>query len=150
MFGKAYVHFQPVYNTCVGLEAKRRVQLLQPLHHSTSTHGLPVLHSASSYAAETLAGGPTFDKATSMHDVLYKRRKSTQTDYRKTGDVTPVLSLSTDCCRSVTACAYWKGLLCFRLPPQQQQYRSTCVPRSHSACPYLGTFATHLGIQWMV
>jgi hypothetical protein len=34
----------------------------------------------------------TFNKGTSLHDVLFKRRKSTQTDYRNKGDVIPVLT----------------------------------------------------------
>jgi hypothetical protein len=34
----------------------------------------------------------TFNKATTLHDVLYKRRPKSQTDYRKTGDVISVLS----------------------------------------------------------
>jgi hypothetical protein len=34
----------------------------------------------------------TFNKGTSLHDVLYRRKKNTQTDYRKTGDVISVLS----------------------------------------------------------
>jgi hypothetical protein len=32
-----------------------------------------------------------FNKATSLHDVLYKRRKPILTDYRKAGDVISVL-----------------------------------------------------------
>jgi hypothetical protein len=34
----------------------------------------------------------TFNKGTSLHDMLYRRRKPTQTDYRKTGDIISVLS----------------------------------------------------------
>jgi hypothetical protein len=32
-----------------------------------------------------------FNKSTSLHDVLYRRRKPTQTDYSKTRDVISVL-----------------------------------------------------------
>jgi hypothetical protein len=34
----------------------------------------------------------TFNKGTSLHDVLFKRRKSNQTDYRNEGDVISVLT----------------------------------------------------------
>jgi putative lipase involved disintegration of autophagic bodies len=34
----------------------------------------------------------TFNKGTSLHDMLYRRRKSAQTNGRKTGDVISVLS----------------------------------------------------------
>jgi hypothetical protein len=33
-----------------------------------------------------------FNKATTLHDVLYKRRPKSQTDYRKTGDIISALS----------------------------------------------------------
>jgi hypothetical protein len=33
----------------------------------------------------------TLNKATSLHDVLYKRRKGSHTNYRKTGDAISVL-----------------------------------------------------------
>jgi hypothetical protein len=34
----------------------------------------------------------TFNKATTLHDVLYKRRPKSQTDYRKTGDIVSALA----------------------------------------------------------
>jgi hypothetical protein len=52
-------------------------------------------HSLGSTLAQDTKGSDkqiTLKKATTLHDVLYKRRSATQNDYRKTGDVISVLT----------------------------------------------------------
>jgi hypothetical protein len=51
----------------------------------------------------------TFNKGTTLHDVLYKQRPKTQTDYRKTGDVISVLSHVQPGANKVKRSGKWKN-----------------------------------------
>jgi hypothetical protein len=51
----------------------------------------------------------TFNKGTSLHDVLFKRRKSTQTDYRNKRDVISVLTKHQKGEKKVNRSGKWKN-----------------------------------------
>jgi hypothetical protein len=51
----------------------------------------------------------TFNKGTSLHDVLFKRRKATQTDYRNKGDVISVLTKHQKGGKKVNRSGKWKN-----------------------------------------
>jgi hypothetical protein len=53
----------------------------------------------------------TFNKGTSLHDVLFKRRKSSQTDYRNKGDVISVLTKHQKGGKKVNRSGKWKNPL---------------------------------------
>jgi hypothetical protein len=50
----------------------------------------------------------TFNKGTSLHDVLFKRRKFSQTDYRNKGDVISVLTKNQRGGKKVNRSGKWK------------------------------------------
>jgi hypothetical protein len=51
----------------------------------------------------------TFNKGTSLHDLMFKRKKATQTDYRKRGDVISVLAHLERGKKKVKRSGKWKG-----------------------------------------
>jgi hypothetical protein len=78
---KRFRHAQAVTN---------RVRAAHPNAHITA-----VGHSLGGTLAQDTKGSDkqiTLNEGTSLHDVAYKRRPKSQTDYRKTGDVVSVLS----------------------------------------------------------
>jgi hypothetical protein len=103
--------------TFIQASIRRRLHDFRKLDHMINYFSITLTatgHSLGDTLAQDTKGTQsqmTFNKGTSLHDVLFKRRKSTQTDYRNKGDLISVLTKNQRSGKKVNRSGKWKNPL---------------------------------------